>query len=75
MNIFYRIPLNQISHLVQKIFANFFTKNSLKTCTLPQKVICLPQFMQYTINHIQKNVKKMQNYLAVPNNFVNTHTE
>ncbi|UZF08587.1 hypothetical protein D9O39_09295 [Riemerella anatipestifer] len=37
-------------------------------------MICLPQFMQYTINHIQENVKKLQNYLAVPNNFVNTHT-
>ncbi|WP_260391414.1 hypothetical protein [Riemerella anatipestifer] len=30
--------------------------------------------MQYTINDIQENVKKLQNYLAVPNNFVNTHT-
>ncbi|MSN82282.1 hypothetical protein AWR41_05980 [Riemerella anatipestifer] len=28
--------------------------------------------MPYFISNIQPNVKKLQNYLAVPNNFVNT---
>ncbi len=30
--------------------------------------------MTHDTNHIQTNVKKHPNYLAVPNNFVNTHT-
>ncbi|AFR35254.1 hypothetical protein B739_0650 [Riemerella anatipestifer RA-CH-1] len=38
-----------------------------------KKVFTFAIAMPYFISNIQPNVKKLQNYLAVPNNFVNTH--
>ncbi|MRM83838.1 hypothetical protein D1003_08440 [Riemerella anatipestifer] len=57
------------------VFLRKHTKIRMLTLAYLKKCLyTCPQFMRHDTSYIQQSEKKLQNYLAISNNFVNTHT-